>query len=393
MRILQIAPVIGPGTGVGAVAHHLESAWEAEGHDVSRFTLEDAHGAWIPVPGPGVTGKVALAARVIWFSTIGTHLARRRLRRSPGTVSICHNDALAGDVYVNHGILQAAMRARGRYVLRMLRNPMHLFIATRDTVRYSSAVHRVVVNLVDEEDVALRATYPRLRPRTVVIGNGVDVDGYRPPSAAERARARADLDLGDDAVGLLFVGHEYERKGLPKVLDALDLLPHRFHLVVVGGTDDMVDHLRTQVEARALASRVRLVGQVDDPLPAFRACDIFVFPSSYESYGLVVLEALACGMPVIATPVGCVPQVVTDGVNGFVVEPLAPRIAAAARELTGMDADQLATAARAAAEAHSWREVSRRYLDLFSSLGRAPLGEVQGPPPDRHGHRATQEPG
>lgn len=390
MRILQIAPVIGPGTGVGAVAHHLETAWAAEGHDVSRFTLAEAHGTWIPTPGPGLRGKLALAARVVWFSTVGTYLVRRQLRRRPGTVSICHNDALAGDVYVNHGILQVAMKARGRFLLRMLRNPMHLFIAARDTLRYSTAVHQVVVNLVDEEDAALRSTYPRLRPRTVTIGNGVDVVGCRPPSAAERSQAREDLDLGRDDVALLFVGHEFERKGVPMIIDALDLLPSQFHLVVVGGTSDMVEHLRTTVRERALDPRVRLVGQVGDPLPAFHACDVFVFPSSYESYGLVVLEALACGIPVIATPVGCVPQVVEDGVNGFVVEPLADRIAAAALDLAGRDPAQLSAAARASAETHSWLEVSRRYLELFTSLARPPLDEGRGPSTGRHGHRATR---
>jgi len=326
---------------------------------------------------------------VVWFSTVGTYLARRQLRRLPETVSICHNDALAGDIYVNHGILQVAMKARGRYVQRMLRNPMHLFIAARDTLRYSTPMHRVVVNLVDEEDIALHSTYPRLRTRTVTIGNGVDVVGCRPPSAAERSQARADLDLGQDDLALLFVGHEFERKGLPKILDALDLLPSRFHLVVVGGTSDMVDHLRLQTEGRALASRVRLVGQVGDPLPAFHACDVFVLPSSYESYGLVVLEALACGMPVIATPVGCVPQVVEDGVNGFVVEPLADHIAASALDLAARDSAQLSAAARAAAETHSWLEVSRRYLELFASLG-SPRAEHRNPFAGRHGRRSTR---
>ena len=70
----------------------------------------------------------------MWFSTVGTHRARAYLRRHPDELSICHNDALAGDVYVNHGIVQAAMRARGHYWLRMVRNPLHLFTTARDLV-------------------------------------------------------------------------------------------------------------------------------------------------------------------------------------------------------------------------------------------------------------------
>ncbi|KRD47357.1 hypothetical protein ASE27_03130 [Oerskovia sp. Root918] len=368
MKILQIAPVIGPGTGVGAVAHHLEQEWRAAGHQVGRFTMDDARGSWLPEPGPGLRGKLALMARVVWFSTVGSVLAHRVLRRHPDAVALCHNDVLAGDVYVNHGILQAAMRSRGSYRLRMLRNPMHLFVAARDTLRYRSAIHRVVVNLVDEEDSALRATYPSLRPRTVTIGNGVDVERYRPPTAAGRAAARRHLGLADDDVALLFVGHEFERKGLPAVMHALCQLPSRFRLVVVGGAADMVEDAARAADHLGLSGRVILLGQVPDPREAFHACDVFTFPSAYESYGLVVLEALACGLPVVATPVGCVPEVVHDGVDGYVTSPAPEALARAVGDLAGLDRGALAAAARAVAEAHSWHEVSQSYLRLFESL-------------------------
>lgn len=368
MRILQIAPVIGPGTGVGAVAHHLEQEWRAAGHQVGRFTMDDARGSWLPEPGPGMRGKLALMARVVWFSTVGSLLARRELRRHPDVVALCHNDVLAGDVYVNHGILQAAMRSRGSYGLRMLRNPMHLFVAARDTLRYRSTIHQTVVNLVDEEDSALRATYPRLRPRTVTIGNGVDVGRYRPPTTSERTAARRRLGLTDDDVALLFVGHEFERKGLPAVMHALALLPARFRLIVVGGTPDMVQDAGRAADRLGLSDRVILLGQVPDPREAFHASDVFTFPSAYESYGLVVLEALACGVPVVATPVGCVPEVLHDGIDGYMTSADPGALARAVRDLAGLDRSALATAARAVAEEHSWHEVSQSYLRLFESL-------------------------
>ncbi len=191
--IVQIAPEIAPGSGVGGVAALLEDRWRAHGVPTERFTLHEAHGDWLPVPGAGLAGRVALLARVVWFSTVGTVLARRYLARRPGAVSVCHNDVLAGDVYVNHGNIRVAMRARGHYVARMLRNPVHLFTAARDALRYRSRVHRVVVNLTHGEEEALRATYPALRPRTVVIGNGVDTARIRPATPAARASARSAL--------------------------------------------------------------------------------------------------------------------------------------------------------------------------------------------------------
>ena len=152
MRIVQLVPEIRPGSGVEAVAYHLEHEWQRLGVETDRFTLADAGGAWLPSVGGGLRGKLTLAARVLWFSTVGTVLARRRLaRQPPGTVSVCHNDAVAGDVYVNHGIVLAAMKARGHRGLRMLRNPLHLFTWLRDTARYTSRAHRVVVNLTAQE--------------------------------------------------------------------------------------------------------------------------------------------------------------------------------------------------------------------------------------------------
>ncbi|MBD8078964.1 glycosyltransferase family 4 protein [Cellulosimicrobium arenosum] len=374
MKILQIVPTIGPGTGVGAVAHHLEAEWQRLGVPTARFTLDDAAGSWLPEPGPGARGKLVLALRVVWFSTVGTVLARRALRRDPAAVGVCHNDALAGDVYVNHGILQVAMRSRGRFALRMARNPMHLFIATRDTLRYSGRSHRLVVNLVHEEDAALRATYPRLRPPTVVLGNGVDIERYAPPTAAQRTTARQALGLPEPATVLAFVGHEFARKGLPLVVDALERLDEHTHLVVAGGTQDMVRGLRSDVRARGLADRVHLLGSTPDPRPVLHAADALVLPSAYESYGLVVLEALACGVPVVATPVGCVPDVVVDGASGYVVAADAEEIATAVRDLAARDRTLLAAASRAAAEQHSWEAVARRYVEVLRDLEESPTG-------------------
>jgi UDP-glucose:(heptosyl)LPS alpha-1,3-glucosyltransferase len=305
----------------------------------------------------------------VWFSTVGTLVARRRLRRIPDAMAICHNDALAGDVYVNHGIVVAAMRARGHAALRMVRNPLHLFTSARDTVRFGTRAHRVVVNLTRREDVLLRTTYPRVTPTTVVIGNGVDTLRHRPPLDDERARARDGYGFAPDDVVVLFVGHEFDRKGLPVLLQAVARAPGHIRLLVVGGTSDMLADLRRRVQAAGCRERVVLTGRLADPTPAFHAADVFALPSAYESFGLVVLEALAFGIPVVATDVGVVPEVVVDGVNGFVVAADAEEIRDRVLELAGMPRDRLCSAARAAAEARGWDRVARHYLELFEQLG------------------------
>ncbi|MGO4599360.1 glycosyltransferase family 4 protein [Terrabacter sp. 2RAF25] len=365
--IVQITPEIGPGTGVGAVAFHLEQEWLRAGVDVRRFTLDEAGGSWLPTASGGVAGRLSLLARVVWFSTVGTRRARAHLRDHPDQLSVCHNDALAGDVYVNHGIVQAAMRARGRYWLRMLRNPLHLFTTTRDRWRYAGhGDHRLVVNLVSDEERLLRETYPGLSLPTVVIGNGVDVERFRPPTAVERRQARERLGLGAGDRMVLFIGNEFGRKGLPVLLEAVGLLGPEVHLVVVGGTPDLVAVETSRPSALRLGERLRFAGGHADPRPWLHAADVLAMPSAYESYGLVVLEALACGVPVVATRTGCVPDVVTEGLNGAVVDGTPGGLAAGLSRALELDADTSRPAARASAEAQAWSEVARRYLEVLT---------------------------
>ena len=373
MRILQVAPEIAPGSGVAGVAHALEQAWQRAGVATSRFTLDDAAGRWLPRPGPGLRGRLALLARVAWFSTVGTVLARRAAHRDPDTLVVCHNDALAGDVYVNHGLLRVAMRARGHYRWRMVRNPVHLLTAARDSYRYASTTHRAVVSLTASDEAALRETYPRLRPASYVVGNGVDLDRFRPPTEQQRAAARARVGAHPDDVVAVFVGHEHERKGLPLLIAAAAGLPH-VRVVVVGGTPDLVAVARQQAEAARVADRVVLVGTTADPRPYLHAGDALVLASAYEANALVVLEALATGLPVVATAVGYAGDVVLPGINGYLVE---RTVASVRRALAALPAPEeqrhaeMRTAARASVADLDWDAVAARYLDLLTGLDPA----------------------
>jgi len=371
MRIIQLVPEVRPGSGVEAVAYHLEQEWQRLGIQTARFTLFEAAGSWLPAAGGGLRGKVVLLVRVVWFSTVGTLLARRMLARQPaGTVSICHNDALAGDVYVNHGIIAVAMHARGHGWLRMVRNPLHLATWWRDSVRYASRTHQVVVNLTLQEDVYLRETYRRVTPRTVVIGNGVDTERFAPDPAV-RSTTRLGLGLQEADQVAVFVGHEFDRKGLPQVLEALAGV-EGVRLVVVGGTPDMIASASRTAAGHGVLDRVTFVGTQPDPSSFLVAADLLVLPSAYEAYPLVVLEALACGVPVVATAVGSVPEVIVDGRNGVVVERTAASVADGIRRVLAGDREAMARESRATALRRSWSVVAQDYLRLFETLTGSP---------------------
>src|SRR5262245_35995059 len=191
-----------------------------------------------------------------------------------------------------------------------------------------------------------------------------------------RAAAKDLLELGPEPL-LIYVGRLQPIKGLETLLDAMVRLPAAT-LLIIGGDQDEPDNghgaeLRGQVAALDLSRRVRFLGaQPQDRLRLFyAAADATVMPSYYESFGMVALEAMACGSPVIASRVGGLTTTVRDGVTGYLVPEgdaaaLAERIQAvladaATRERLGREA------VRWAAE-HRWPCIAEKVCGLYSEL-------------------------
>ena len=370
-RIVQIAPRIGPGTGIASVVWNLERELQALGATVERFTYDDARrGKGRPWPKSRIRARLVGGWRQVWFSTVGTKRAREFIAARPDAVVFCHNNVLAGDVYVNHGVLLAWMRARGRSVWEIYRNPVHDFIYLRDRIRYRGRTHRVVVALSDAGAMELRSTYRRIRPRVVVIPNGVDLARFHPPTAEERATARRRLHLGDDERVAMFLGHEFHNKGVSFAIQGLRYAESVL-LLVVGGSDDIIAAGKAEAEAHGVAERVLFIGPRGDPTPFLRGADMFVLPSASEANALVVLEALASGLPVVATPVGLAPDVIVDGVNGFLVDRTARAVGERMAQLSELDDAEIADwrrRARESAEPYGWPGIARQYLDLAEQL-------------------------
>jgi glycosyltransferase involved in cell wall biosynthesis len=212
--------------------------------------------------------------------------------------------------------------------------------------------------------------------RTQVVGNGVDLQEFRP---IDRAEARAQLGLPTDAQVLVTVGGLVERKGFHRVIDCLPglLAAHpQLHYLIVGGPGpegNCSSMLRDRVEALGLAERVHFVG----PLPPqelrlpLSAADVFVLASSNEGWANVLLEAMACGLPVVATDVGGSAEVVARDDLGIVV-PFGDAAAlqgALDRALrTGWDRGRI----RAYAEENQWDRRVRALVEAFRRLAPAP---------------------
>jgi len=199
-----------------------------------------------------------------------------------------------------------------------------------------------------------------------VLRNGVDLRRFRPPEDRAALRAR----LGLDGPTLLSVGHLIERKGHDLVIRALAHLPEGVHLVIAGEGPER-ERLEGLIRDLGLGGRVRLLGAV--PHETLRdwygAADCLVLASSREGWANVLLEAMACGTPVVATRVWGTPEVVAAPEAGRLCERDPESIA---REVRTLLADPPArTATRRYAEGFSWDATSAGQKALFAEiLGR-----------------------
>jgi glycosyltransferase involved in cell wall biosynthesis len=217
----------------------------------------------------------------------------------------------------------------------------------------------------------IREHFPEQADRTITIPNGVDVDAFAPGSRSEEVAALRDrLQLAADRHVAIFVGSEWGRKGLEPAIRAL-ALADGWDLLVVGNGDR--EHYARLAQELGVGEVVHWLGVSRDVAPIYQLADAFVFPTSYEAFPLVALEAAASGLPILATPVNGIRELVSDGVNGFLVTRDGEEIARRLRELGGDPAlrRRLGSAARSASLDYSWAKMVERYDALYTTLAAA----------------------
>jgi glycosyltransferase involved in cell wall biosynthesis len=236
------------------------------------------------------------------------------------------------------------------------------------------AVDRVVVQCRDEIRELLRLGVPR-RAMTL-IPSGVDTGRFRPDGPAEPRPQRPRI---------LSVGRLVERKGFLDLIRAMPMVPGA-ELVIVGGaaarTEPYAGELRALAERCRVADRITLAGAVPaERMPRwYRSADVVAATPWYEPFGLTPLEAMATGVPVVATAVGGLTDTVVDGVTGDLVAPRDPRaLGSALRGLLGDEVRRTSYGAAAldrAVHSYSWRRVATQLAAMYAAVaGRTRAGE------------------
>lgn len=247
-----------------------------------------------------------------------------------------------------------------------------------------------VIAVSKETAADVRRLFDVAEERLHVIYNGIDQQEYR---KTERRAALKRLGVDPMRPYILFVGRITRQKGIIHLVNAIQYLDPGFQVVLCAGAPDTPE-IAAEMEgavARARKSREDIVwiGEMIDnksKIELYSHASVFVCPSIYEPFGIINLEAMACGAPVVASAVGGIKEVVVHGETGFLVtldqmkespfEPLAPD--RFSRDLAGRINELMREPAmrkrfgeagrRRAEEVFSWSAIARQTLDLYESL-------------------------
>ena len=242
--------------------------------------------------------------------------------------------------------------------------------------KYSRTCHGVIALSESVRQVLLAAGVPEVRIE--VIPAGIEVPA-EPPSPEMRRRARAAWSLAEEDFVAGHVGAFTAEKGQDVALDAAILLSRRLprFRLVLAGEGPMRTAYSTAAKVRLAGDTVRLPGFVADLEEFFATLDLLVMPSRSEAWGLVALHAMVRGLPVVASRVGGLEEIVEDGVTGWLVPPGSPEALADAIEAAAADPERLRRCgvnARARAGLFSAERTAERTEAFYLRCLKRPAG-------------------
>jgi len=204
------------------------------------------------------------------------------------------------------------------------------------------------------------------------VHGGVDYEAFNPPDKERRRKAiREKYGYSSRDVVCLFVGYDFRRKGLKYLLRAMPLIDAEVKLLAVGGVGSLPEYRKIASEL-GVEERVTFSGPVyDNCRDFFHAADLFIFPTLFDPFGTVVVEAMAAGLPVITSRRVGAAELITPGKDGLLLEdPKDGReIARLADSLLEKSAaDAMGAAARTTARRCTWEAKAKELVSAYENL-------------------------
>ncbi len=336
--------------------------------EAARARSTPVYGVRIGARGPSGTlvsaVQVARAVGALHAQIIHTHSLRAGLvgalvmAGAPGAklVATIHN-------FPPGGATMRARRSQERWAVRMLLRQADRLVTVSDALR--------------NELIALR---PQVAGRTLTIPNGVDTSA----DAVEQATARAALELPAEALVVGMVARLAPAKGIAEFIQCCKLVSEQWPAArfVLAGGGPLWEEAQARREELGLGDRLQLLGEVESAREVMGAVDVLVVASTSEGSSVVAMEAMAYGKPVVATRVGGLPEVVSDGETGIVVEPGDPRGLAEGIGRLLHDPDlgrQMGMRGRQRArQCYDTRQMLARVKDVYADLLREEMDATGG---------------
>ncbi|MEY8772883.1 glycosyltransferase family 4 protein [Erwinia sp. ACCC 02193] len=254
----------------------------------------------------------ALAARACW-------------QREKFDIVQSHERIAGCDIFrAGDGVHRVWLAQRARIVSPVQKlladlSPYHRYVmAAEEEMFRSPALKKIICNsLMVKNDIMRCFQVPE--EKFAVIYNAIDAQRFQPATPAERQQSRASLRLPAEAKVFIYVGSGFERKGLRASISALAAT--EAHLLVVGQDKQQARYLS---HARALGceKRVHFVGVQHNVIPYYHAADALILPTLYDPFPNVILEAMACGLPVITSDTCGGAEFIVNGEQGYVCDAL-----------------------------------------------------------------------
>lgn len=322
----------------------------------------------IPVPRRPIPLKF-----VLFFLLAGVQLARERFDLVCTVGAIVPNHADVVSVHYCHtGFYRATGRlapSDGTVARRLNTSLLRSLSLAAERWCYRNGRANMLAAVSEGLAGELTRAFPDVS--VVVVPNGVDLDRFA-PAAEARTRIRADMQIAAAGVAVLFVGGDWDRKGLGVAIEALAQAraagARDLRLWVVGrGNERQYSSL---ARSRGVGDSVTFFGPRTDTERFYQSSDIFVLPTHYEALPLVVLEALAAGLPVVATPVHGVAELFNGRRPGILVERTPDSVGEALAELARNPdiREEMGRAGRALASEYTWERSVERMLDLYRAM-------------------------